>query len=231
MLDVGWWLLDVSLRVTPCHLPSSRTTHHAPPSPSGLGCWMSDVGCWMFPFPPLPAACPLYALRITHYALRLPLPWLSSPFRIPHSALALRWLLGGLGVSANTLAPPNQCNSSKHVASMFLGCSLLAPGLPLLSFPRPTPNAPPPPPDYSLQTPEALPRLQHPSIRIWHQKMPAADSSRFGLHPRMAPASTQPAATRLGQLLPQQSRQSDPCQVGLICRRRAPAPSAPDGAT
>jgi len=215
----------------PHSLPPPLFTHHTPRTTIPFWPWMLDVGCWLLdvPFPPTPSRLP--SLRITHYALRLPLPWLSSPFRIPHSALALRWLLGGLGVSANTLAPPKQCNSSKHVASMFLGCSLLAPGLPLLSFPRPTPNAPPPPPDYSLQTPEALPRLQHPSIRIWHQKMPAADSSRFGLHPRMAPASTQPAATRLGQLLPQQSRQSDPCQVGLICRRRAPAPSAPDGAT
>jgi hypothetical protein len=199
-LDVGCWLLDVSLRLTPRHLPSSRTTHHAPPSPPGLGCWMSDVGCWMFPFPPLPAASPLYALRITHYAcLCLGFPP-HSAFRTPHSALALRWLLGGLGVSASTVAPPKQCNSTKHVASMFLGCSLLVLSFPLLSFPRPTPNAPPPPQDYSLQTPEALPRLQQPSIRFWHQKMPAADSNRFGLHSRRVPASTQPAAERLSHV-------------------------------
>ena len=97
----------------------------------------------------------------------------------------------------SAVASPEQCNSSKHVASMFLGCSLLVPSFPLLSFPRPAPNAPPPPLDYRLQTPAALPRLQPPPIRFWHQKMPAADSSRFGLPPRRAPASTQPAAGRL----------------------------------
>jgi len=154
------------------------------------------------------------------------LGWLHAAFIIHHSSSCIRLMVPG-----SALAPPKQCNSSKHVASMFLGCSLLVLSFPLLSFPRPTPNAPPPPPDYSLQTPEAWPRLQQPSIRFWHQKMPAANSSRFGLHPRTAPASTQPAATRLGQLLPQQNRQSDLRQVGLICRRRVPAPSTPDGAT
>jgi hypothetical protein len=181
---------------------------------------MSDVGSWMFRSRHLPSS------RITHYALRLPLPWLSPPFRIPRSALRIRLL-----VPRSAVASPEQCNRSKHVHSMFLGCSLLVLSFLLLSYPRPTPNAPPPPPDYSLQTPAAWPRLQQPSIRFWHQKMPAANSSRFGLHPRRAPASTQPVATRLGQLLPQQSRQSDLRQVRLLCRRRVPAPSAPDGAT
>ena len=180
--------------------PPPLFTHHAPRTTIPTWPWMLDVGCWLLdvPFPPTPSRLP--SLRITHYAcLCLGFPP-HSAFRTPHSALALRWLLGGLGVSASTVAPPKQCNSTKHVASMFLGCSLLVLSFPLLSFPRPTPNAPPPPQDYSLQTPEALPRLQQPSIRFWHQKMPAADSNRFGLHSRRVPASTQPAAERLSHV-------------------------------
>jgi len=183
---------------------------------------MSDVGCWMFPSAPLPAASPLHAPRTTHRRSLLALDvgcrmLVVGCFPLPHSPPlplftqhaprttlgcfgAFRWLLGGLGVSANALAPPKQCNSTKHVASMFLGCSLLVLSFPLLSFPRPTPDAPPPPLDYSLQTPAAWPRLQQPPILFWHQKMPAADSNRFGLHSRRVPASTQPAAERLSHV-------------------------------
>jgi hypothetical protein len=119
---------------------------------------MLVVGCFPLPHsPPLPL--------FTQHATRTTLGCFG----------AFRWLLGGLGVSASTVASPEQCNSSKHVPSMFLGCSLLVPSFPLLSFPRPTPNAPPPPLDYSLKTPEALPRLQQPSIRFWHQKHKETD--------------------------------------------------------
>src|ERR1035441_2662156 len=101
MSDVGCWMFpSASLPATsPLHAP--RTTPHHPLLALDVGCRMLVVGCSLSP--PLPAASPLYALRITHYAcLCLGFPP-HSAFRTPHSALALRGLLGGLGVSASTV--------------------------------------------------------------------------------------------------------------------------------
>jgi hypothetical protein len=69
---------------------------------------------------------------------------------------------------SSAIVPPEQRNSSKHVASMFLGCSLLVPGIPVLLIPPPTPAFLYPRPGYTLQTPEALSRLQ-PSSSCCHR--------------------------------------------------------------
>ena len=61
---------------------------------------------------------------------------------------------------SSTEAPLEQCNSSKHVASMFLGCSLLVLRIPALLTLRPTPTPLSPQRGHNLQTPEPLSRLQ-----------------------------------------------------------------------
>ena len=150
--------------------------------------------------------------------------WLRAAFIIHHSSSCIR-----LMVPSSALAPPKQCLSCKHVSSMFLGCSLLVPGFPLLSFPRPIHNAPPPPLGHNLQTPEALPRLHRASNRFRHQQMPTADSSRFGLHPRRAPLKpTTPA--RILLVFPRPCLSSAAANGPRIQTALLPGSPAPAGA-